>query len=187
MRVVAILVALAAGFGAPASAQQFSNGGGLLGIFDEVRFGTVFSVDSHDDSGVIVSGELLFKAFGPPRQNYWANAFLRPRFFIGGNLATGDDPINQVYGGVAWTFPLYKALFLEASFGGTVHDGPLDSPGGGLDLGCHLLFHERLALGIDITPHWRLMASADHSSHAELCHGGNSGITDAGVYAGYRF
>ena len=123
-------------------------------------------------------------------QNYWANTLLRPRIHVGGNLATGSDPINQVYAGLTWHFPVYDPFFLEASFGGTWHDGPLESPGDGLDLGCHWLFRESLALGVDLGEHWRVLASADHSSHAHLCDGGkagNSGITHAGVYAGYRF
>ncbi len=178
---------------APAAAQDFSGSGensGLAGIFDEVRVGTVFSVQPDDDSGVILSGQLYTRSFGPHANNYWANAFFRPRLFIGGNLATADHGVSQVYGGLNWLFPIYRTVFLEASFGGTWHDGPLDSPGGGLDLGCHLLFHERLGVGTDIGRHWRVVAEADHSSHAHLCKGGttgNSGITHAGVYLGYRF
>ncbi len=187
----ALLAALAAV--SPSLAQDYSgsgSNGGLAGIFDEVRVGTVFSVQPNDNSGVIVSGQLYFRAFGPPRQNYFANTLLRPRIFVGGNLATADDGVSQVYAGLTWHFPIYDPFFLEASFGGTYHDGPLESPPGGLDLGCHWLFHERLGLGFDIGQHWTLLASADHSSHAHLCDGGkagNSGITHAGVYAGYRF
>jgi lipid A 3-O-deacylase len=175
-----------------ASAQQFDNSSspGLFGIFDEVRLGTVFPVQPSDDSGVIVSGQLYTRAFVPPFQNYWANTLLRPRIHVGGNLATGEDPINQVYAGLTWHFPVMDRYFFEASFGGTWHDGPLESPGNGLDLGCHWLFRESIAVGVDLTQHWRLLASADHSSHADLCDdgkAGNSGITHAGVYAGYRF
>ncbi len=182
-------LALAAG---SASAQEFSNsaGGGVFSIFDEVRLGTVFPVQPSDDSGVIISGQLYFREFVRPFQNYWANTLLRPRIHVGGNLATGDDPINQIYAGLTWHFPVYDQFFFEASFGGTLHDGPLESPGNGLDLGCHLLFRESIAVGVDVGQHWRFLASADHSSHADLCDdgkAGNSGITHAGVYAGYRF
>jgi len=177
----------------PASAQNYSNTGGssgLAGIFDEVRLGTVFSVQPDDDSGVIVSGQLYTRQFGRQWNNYFADALLRPRLFVGGNLATADDGVSQVYGGLNWIFPIYRSLFAEASFGGTWHDGPLESPGKGLDLGCHFLFHERLGLGLDLGRNWRVVAEADHSSHAKLCDwgkAGNSGITHAGVYVGYRF
>jgi lipid A 3-O-deacylase len=179
--------------GSSACAQDYSGSGGnsaLAGIFDEVRVGTVFAVQPNDHSGVILSGQLYFKALGPPRQNYLANTLLRPRIHVGGNLATASDGVSQVYGGLTWHFPIYDPFFFEASFGGTYHNGPLESPGDGLDLGCHWLFRESLAAGLDLGEHWRVLASADHSSHAHLCnggHAGNSGITHAGVYLGYRF
>jgi len=178
-----------------AAAQDFSGfaespGGGVFSIFDEVRGGASFSVQDNDDSGVIVRGELLFRAFGQPYQNYFANTLLRPRLHVGGALATEDGGVSQVYGGLTWNFPLFGAVFLEASFGGTWHDGPLASPGDGLDLGCHWLFRESVGLGYDVNEHWRVLVAADHSSHAKLCDGGdagNSGITHVGGYIGYRF
>lgn len=185
---VGVVFALAGAVaGSPGAAQQFSERPGLFGIFDEVRLGAVYPVQPNDDSGLTLSGQLYFKSFVPPFQNYWANTLLRPRVHVGGNVATGDDPINQVYAGLTWNFPLFGRVFAEASFGGTLHDGPLDSPGDGLDLGCEFLFRESIALGFDVNDRWRVLASADHSSHADLCDGGNSGITHAGVYVGYRF
>jgi len=174
----------------PAAAQEFSNGEGLFGIFDEVRAGAVYPVQPEDDSGVTLSGQLYFRSFVPPFQNYWANTLLRPRVHVGANVATGDDPINQVYAGLTWHFPVYDRFFFEGSFGGTWHDGPLESAGDGLDLGCEFLFRESIAVGVDVGERWRVLASADHSSHADLCDdgkAGNSGITHAGVYVGYRF
>ncbi|MGH6922454.1 MAG: acyloxyacyl hydrolase [Propylenella sp.] len=190
MRAALTIAFAGAAFASDAAAQQFSEREGLFGIFDEVRGGAVYPVQPNDDSGVTLSGQLYFKSFVPPMQNYWANALLRPRVHVGGNLATGDDPINQVYAGLTWHFPIYNSFFFEGSFGGTWHDGPLDSPGDGLDLGCHWLFRESIALGMDVNDNWRVLASVDHSSHAGLCddgRAGNSGITHAGVYVGYRF
>ena len=192
IRELAFGLAFAAALASQAAAQQFDNssGQGLFGIFDEVRAGAVYPVQPNDDSGVTLSGQLYFRAFGQPYQNYWANTLLRPRIHVGGNVATGDDPIHQAYAGLTWHFPVYDRLFVEAGFGGTWHDGPLESPGDGLDLGCHWLFRESIAVGFNVNQHWRVLASADHSSHADLCDdgkAGNSGITHAGVYAGYRF
>ena len=188
----ALLAALAAV--SPSLAQDYSgsgSNGGLAGIFDEVRVGTVFSVQPNDDSGVIVSGQLYFRAFGPPRQNYFANTLLRPRIFVGGNLATADDGVSQVYAGLDLALPDLRSLLPRGELRRHLPRRPArEPPGEGLDLGCHWLFHERLGLGFDIGQHWTLLASADHSSHAHLCDGGkagNSGITHAGVYAGYRF
>lgn len=170
-----------------ATAQQFSNRPGLFGLFDEIRFGTVYPVQPSDDSGVTLSGQLYTVPLGGPSGNYWAATLLRPRIHIGGNIATGEDPINQVYAGFTWQFPFLTRFFAEASFGGTWHDGPLSSPGNGLDLGCHWLFRESVGVGVALGEQWRVLASIDHSSHAQLCDGGNSGITHAGVYLGYRF
>jgi lipid A 3-O-deacylase len=186
------IVAAAWTLASPAVAQRFDDGShpGLFGIFDEARFGLVYPVQPEDDSGVTLSGQLYFSNFVPPYQNYWANALFRPRFHVGGNLATGSDPINQAYVGLTWDFPVLDRYFIEASLGGTIHDGPLNSPGDGLDLGCSWLFREAIAVGANITDRWRIIASADHSSHADLCDdgkAGNSGITHAGVYLGYRF
>jgi hypothetical protein len=179
----------AVAFASQATAQQFASqpSPGLFSIFDEVRGGIVYPVQPADDSGVTFSGQLYFRNFVPPYRNYWANAFLRPRFFIGGNVATGSRPIDQAYAGLAWRFPFRNRYFVEASLGGTIDNGPIASDGDGLDLGCHYVFRESLALGADLTQHWSVMASVDHSSHANLCSGGNSGITHAGVYVGYRF
>ena len=138
---------------APVAAQDYSGSGsnpGLAGIFDEVRFGAVYPVQPEDNSGVIVSGQLYFKSFVPPFQNYFANTVLRPRVHLGGNLATREDGVSQVYGGLTWHFPIFNLFFVEGSFGGTYHDGPLETPGDGLDLGCHWLFRESVAAGFDV-------------------------------------
>ena len=88
------------------------------------------------------------------------------------------------------TFRSATRFFLEASFGGTWHDGPLESPGDGLDLGCHWLFRESARRSASIS------ASAGGSSPrptiprtpiSATTATGNSGITHAGVYVGYRF
>lgn len=178
---------------APAAAQEFAGyqdtggGPGLFGIFDEVRTGGSLSVQPGYDSGFILRGELLFRSFGSPSDNYVANTILRPRVHIGGNLATGGGGVNQLYAGLTWNFPVYDPFFVEATFGGTWHDGPLDSPAGGLDLGCHVMFRESIGVGMDIGERWRVVTAVDHSSHAHLCDGGNSGLTHAGVFVGYRF
>jgi hypothetical protein len=177
---------------APAAAQDFggfeqSATPGLFSIFDEVRVGALTSIQPDYDSGVLVSGQLYFKPFGSPRQNYFANTFLRPRLHVGGNFAPEEDGINQIYGGLTWHFPLPGPIFLEASFGGTWHDGPIESPGDGLDLGCHVLFHESAGIGVDLGERWRVVGVVEHSSHANLCDGGNAGISNAGAYVGYRF
>jgi lipid A 3-O-deacylase len=189
---IAGLAAAAAIAAGPAAAQEFSSGSdsGLFGIFDEVRTGGSFSVQGDDDSGFIMRGELIFRSFVPPFDNYLANTLLRPRVHVGGNLATASDGISQVFAGLTWNFPIYNGFFVEGTFGLTVHDGPLESPGNGPDLGCELLFRESIGVGVDLGEHWRVVAAADHSSHAHIIcddNAGNSGLTRVGAYVGYRF
>lgn len=173
----------------PAGAQEFATSPeneGLFGIFDEVRLGGSFSVEDSAPDGLLVNGQLLFTTFVPPFENYFLNAFLRPRPHLWVTVATDNGP-NQLSGGLTWNFPLPGPFFFEGSFGGTWHDGPLESPPGGPDLGCEVMFRESVGLGADLGPHWRAIFLADHSSHAGLCDGGNSGLTHAGFYLGYRF
>lgn len=181
---------------APAKAQDFNGFSGnestprVFHIFDEVRTGGSFSVQPNDDSGFIVRGEVITGQFFRRTDNYVANTLFNPRAHLGANFATAKDGVSQVYGGLTWDFPVFDPFFIEATFGFTVHNGPLESSGDGLDLGCRVLFRESLGVGVDLGKHWRVLAAADHSSHAHrLCsnEAGNSGITHVGAYVGYRF
>jgi lipid A 3-O-deacylase len=170
-----------------AAAQEFAGSGDSgFGIFDEVRVAGSFSIQSSSPDGPLFGGQVLFGTFVRPFGNYFLDTLLRPRPHLGVTVAT-DDGTSQVYGGVTWNFPLFNPVFLEASFGGTVHDGPLDGSGGGESLGCRILFRESIGLGIDVGQHWRIIGSVDHSSHASLCDGSNGGLTHAGIAIGYRF
>ena len=185
----AAIGAVVAALSAPAAAQQFDasgSGDGLFDIFDEVRLGGSFTVQDSSPEELMINGQLFFTSFVPPFENYFLNTLLRPRPHIWTTLAT-DEGTNQLSGGLTWNFPIFDRLFIEASFGGTWHDGPIDSPPGGDDLGCHVMFRESLGLGADIGEHWRAVVLADHSSHAGLCDGSNGGLTHVGFYAGYRF
>ena len=100
--------------------------------------------------------------------------------------------LNANYGlytflGGSWTVagPL-SPLNLGVATTGTVHNGNLDSGTGPL-LGCRLLFREHAALGMRVTDNVNLMATVDHSSHANLCDGPNDGITHAGLSLGVKF
>jgi hypothetical protein len=184
-----LLMLVAALFSVPALAQSFATSPeehGLLGLFDEARIGTIYSLDPADESGVLVSGSLYFRGFRKPSGHYLSDTLLNPRLFVGGNVATGSDGIDQVFAGLAWKFPVANIAFLEATLGGTVHDGRIELTGDGPYLGCRALFRESGALGLNLGPDWEVIAQLDHSSNAGLCQG-NSGITHAGVYVGYRF
>ncbi len=155
------------------------------GILSEVRLGVLgfWQDNSESEEGVYVSGQVLFDPFVRPFDNWFLNVFLRPRPHIGGSAS--PDGTDQLFAGVTWTVPLWWNFFLDASFGGTVHNGPLS--GAEVSLGCSILFRESIGLGLNIGDHWSVIAAADHSSHADLCDGENDGLTHVGVHFGYRF
>jgi hypothetical protein len=155
------------------------------GIFDEVRLGVLeFWQDNAETfEGVYFTGQLLFDPFVGPFNNRILDILLRPRPHIGAT-ASPDGP-DQLFAGLTWTVPIGRIFFVEASFGGTVHNGPIS--GAQVSLSCHALFRESLAVGANIGEHWRLLAGVDHSSHAGLCDGENDGLTHIGGYLGYRF
>lgn len=172
---VAQLNAFAAG-----EIEDYSGGG----ILDEVRLGvlTFWQDNGGSEEGIYATGQVLFDPFIGPFENRFLNVLLRPRPHLGGNVSPGNT--DQIFGGVTWTVPLWR-FFAEASFGGTIHNGPLS--GAEVSLGCHLLFRESLALGLKLGPHWRVVGGIDHSSHAGLCDGENDGLTHIGGSIGYRF
>ena len=99
--------------------------------------------------------------------------------------------LGLLYFGSTWTWPVAGPLFIEAGFGGAVHDGPL-RPHYELDgrfvatYGCTLNFHEQLSVGLDLWNRWRLMATTEHMSNAGLC-AYNRGLTNVGARLSYRF
>ena len=172
----------------PTSTEDFDRGG----IFDEVRLGGSAHLRGgnvpEEEDGAFVHGEVLFDPLWGQFENPLVNALLRPRPHLGGTVST-DDGTNQVYGGFTWNLPLGSVLFLEASFGGTIHDGELHRPVGTteLNLGCRVLFRESAGIGLNLGRHWRVLGFVDHSSHAGLCDDYNAGITHGGGAIGYRF
>lgn len=160
---------------------------GLFNIFDEVRLGaTTFRHQGSEgkEDGAFITGEVLFKPVAGPFQNRFLDVLLTPRPHLGFSVST-EDGTDQVYGGFTWNVPLPWVFFLEASFGGTFHDGPLENSD--LALGCRVLFRESLSLGVDVGEHWRVLGGVDHSSHANLCGDENDGLTHYGGRIGYRF
>ena len=156
-------------------------------IFDEVRLGgTTFwqRGDNGPEGGLYVTGQVLFDPFVPPLDNFFLDVLLRPRPHLGGSVST-DGGSSQAFGVLTWTLPLPSVLFLEASFGGTIHDAPLENAP--IAVGCRVLFHERLGLGLELGQHWRVIGGIDHSSHANLCGDENDGLTHIGGSVGYRF
>lgn len=176
--------ATAAANEAPPAYAQAGNPGGIL---DEVRLGgTTFwqHGDNGSEGGLYLTGQILFDPFVRSFDNRILDVLLRPRPHIGMSLST-DSGSSQLYAGLTWTVPLPSILFLEASFGGTVHDAHLEN--NPIAVGCRFLFRESIGLGVELGPHWRVIGGIDHSSHANLCGNENDGLTHIGGSIGYRF
>lgn len=159
-------------------------------VFDEIRLGgsTFLKHDvPHEEDGVFINGQVLFDPLLDRFKNAFADALLRPRPHLGFTASAGPGT-DQLYGGLTWTFPIFDLFFLEASFGGTVHDGETDNERGdtSLALGCRALFRESIGIGVNLGPDWRIIAAADHSSNASLCDY-NDGLSHIGASIGYRF
>ncbi len=160
------------------------------GFFSEVRLGAAFwALDGRErihEDGVFIQGQVFLDPVLRPFDNFLADVLLRPRPHLGTSISTAGET-NQVFAGVTWTLPVGKVLFLEANFGATLHDRGLDEDfEDGAQLGCHLLFREGAGVGVNLGPHWSIVASVDHSSNAGLCED-NDGLTHAGTSVGYRF
>jgi lipid A 3-O-deacylase len=154
------------------------------GLIDEFRIGVLAQdlEDNDAEDGIAVNAEVLFPHLGP-RSRDPLDIFLSPRPHIGAQINTeGDTSLG--YFGLTWDIPLSDIFFIEASFGGAVHDGPTDDSGD--SFGCSINFRESASIGVALTDNWRLLATVSHMSNAGLCDE-NSGLTSGGVQLGYRW
>jgi hypothetical protein len=152
---------------------------------DEVRAGVLDHglEDSPVERGVGLNLEVLGGRFPGSYGNSVLDIFLTPRPHVGTTLGFGKT--NEYYWGLTWDVKLLGPLYFETSFGGAIHDGPVDEPGLP-SYGCRANFRESASLGYEVTEHLRVAATIDHISNANLCEP-NHGLTNAGVRLGYRF
>ncbi len=179
LRSVLGVVAAAAVISSPALAQE--------PIFDEVRFGLSASIQEKQtfEPGVFPSATVFFDPFDQKSADSFLDHVLRPRVHVGAIVSTSGGA-NQAYAGFTWTANLGDKFFLDLSFGGSVTDASLDDPGQRPNVGCRVQFHEGAALGYNINQNWRVMATIEHSSNADLCDQ-NDGLSYAGLAVGYKF
>lgn len=155
-------------------------------VLDEVRGGVyAYGVDDPpEEPSASVNFELLTS-----RLPIGGQAWYVPRLHIGATINTDDAP-SHGYAGFTWTADLTDHFFVEATFGGGVHNGfdgsPDDAPDGESPLGCSVLFRESASAGFRFNENWSVMGTIEHLSNAGLCDG-NRGITEAGGRIGYRF
>jgi len=152
---------------------------------DEVRVGVFDHAleDNVGERGVALNLEVLGGRLPGSYGNSVLDIFLTPRPHLGTTIGFGKT--DEFYWGLTWDAKVYGPLFLEASFGGAVHDGPLEN-GHNPAYGCQMNFRESASLGYSVSDHWKVMAEIDHMSNGNLCHP-NHGLTNAGLRLGYRF
>lgn len=154
----------------------------------EVRLGA-FAHDpwSPEKGSVDINGEILFGKAFRFQDPFW-NVFV-PRVHVGGT-GNFDGKTSHAYAGLTWTFDITSAIFIEGSFGGTVHNGKHGSdtvfyPDRN-KMGCSWSFRESGSIGYRFTPNWSVMATVEHISNAGLCNQ-NRGLTNVGARIGYTF
>ncbi len=159
----------------------------MFSLVDEFRFGVQSSDLAKDEDGVNLNTEVLFRRPNMYFDNKLLLFLFNPRLHIGGSLNTAGDT-SQAYVGATWDYRLTNSLFVEASFGGVIHDGDLKrTPGANTPaLGCRVMFRESFSAGVELTENLRVMATIDHISNAGLCNF-NDGLTTVGARIGYKF
>ena len=135
-----------------------------------------------------VTGEILFQK--PFTTADLFTSYFIPRPHLGGSLNFRGDT-SFAYAGLTWTVDITPRFFVEASFGGAVHNGNTESnpafiPADRSALGCSPTFRESGSIGYRLTPNWSVMATIEHLSNAGAC-GQNRGLTNVGARLGYTF
>ena len=173
----------------PTGAQSAADGAGegpspLGGILSEVRLGVLDHdagiIASDREDGYDVNVELLFAS--PALLRLLASP--RPELGIVIN-SKGDT--NQLYAGLAWTFDIPKFGFIEATFGGSRHDGGTKIRSTNKNnYGCKWAFRESVSLGVRLDRHQSVSIMLSHISNGGLCEH-NDGLDNLGIRYGYRF
>ncbi len=134
---------------------------------------------NHKESGVDANAEILFTSLD------FLSPIWSPRPHLGTSINTSGYT-SQVYGGLTWSFNLWKSIFLDLSEGPSLND---DSHLGKYhhrkDLGSHILFRESASLGWSFDSHNSLSLMLDHISNAGLAKY-NGGMETIGLRYGYH-
>lgn len=156
-------------------------------LFDEIRFGFSASIQEKQnfEPGLFPSATVFFDPFNQREAQGFVDQLLRPRLHVGAIVSTAGGA-NQAYAGFTWTANISDRIFIDLGFGGSVTDASLDDPAHRPNVGCRVQFHESAGLGYNITQNWRVLATIEHSSNADLCDQ-NDGLTYAGFGVGYKF
>jgi lipid A 3-O-deacylase len=166
----------------------------------EIRGGVMYHEDSRlrrllfnqsrfrEDGIIDLNGEVLF---AKPQWTFgsWLLDFvLRPRVRVGASINIGRGT-SQASAGLAWDTYIWKNVFWEGSLDIAVHNGwtgITPSADNLRMLGCSPILRQSVSLGVDVTEHWRVMATFEHLDNFKLCNS-NQGLSNLGLRVGYRF
>lgn len=191
LKAALFVVITSLGAGSPLAADYIP---GLLtpSFIDEIRFGVqnhgVHIIGRTQEDGVDINAEILFRRPDVHFDSRVLSFLFNPRPHIGGHLNTAGGT-SQAYVGATWDYHLTNKVFVEFSFGGTLHNGDLNPApvaGEARSLGCRVMFRESVSVGREITENLRIMVTFDHISNAYLCRE-NPGLDTIGARLGYRF
>jgi lipid A 3-O-deacylase len=135
-----------------------------------------------------LTGEILFAK--PFTTADLFTSYFVPRPHLGGSLNFRGDT-SFAFAGLSWTVDITPRVFVEASFGGALHNGNTQSnlalvPPDRSALGCSPLFRESGSVGYRLSRNWSVMATIEHLSNAGACTQ-NRGLTNIGARLGYTF
>jgi hypothetical protein len=155
-------------------------------VLDEVRVGAFKQAvdDAPHEGGAALNLEALFGRLNVHYDNKVLDYFVNFRPHVGTTISL-DGKTSEFYFGGSWDFKITDWAFFETSFGGAIHDGPLDVPHEA-SYGCTANFRESASLGFKLSEDWRLISTVDHMSNGGAC-APNRGLTNAGVRLGYKF
>ena len=147
---------------------------------EEIRFGIL----SHDVGANLKQRHE--KEYNANIEYLFSNnyVFLLATPHIGTSLNT-KGYTNSLYTGLTWHFDFTKKIFIEASFGGAIHNGNLKTSLKKRALGSRLLFRESFCLGVKVAEKHDISIMVDHMSNAGLVKP-NPGLTDFGLRYGYK-
>lgn len=150
----------------------------------EVRLGVL----AHDvgvfggehEEGHDIMAEFLFDSPGFLAP-LWA-----PRPHVGVAVNSVGDT-SQAYAGLTWTWDATDWLFLDFSFGGSIHNGELDPDRQDkVSLGSRALFRESIGVGVRLNESHSVSLVLAHVSNANLAEH-NEGLDTFGIRWGWRF
>lgn len=154
------------------------------GPVSEVRGGLyshdVDFISFNREEGVDLNAEVLFES-PDILQVLWA-----PRPHVGASVNTAGDT-SFYYGGFTWEWDFLEDYFVDANFGGALHDGSnLTDDSDRKSMGSDVLFRLGAALGYRLDEHYNISLQFEHYSNAGTG-AANEGLDNVGLRIGYRF